>query len=96
MVTRLPCYCSSRCFLKYAIHTLYPVLGLLNLAELIATDRISKAARGAFSEYQPGEVFAYKSTDPMTLGLMVSRATGMPLSQWIQEQVLNPRGIGGL
>lgn len=66
--------------------------GLLNLAELIATDRISKAARGAFSEYKPGEVFAYKSTDPMTLGLMVSRATGMPLSQWIQEQVLNPMG----
>ena len=37
-------------------------------------------------------MFAYKSTDPMTLGLMVSRATGMPLSQWIQEQVLNPMG----
>ncbi|MDA8457478.1 beta-lactamase family protein [Acidovorax sp. GBBC 3334] len=66
--------------------------GLLNLAELIATDRIAKAARGALSEYKPGEVFAYKSTDPMTLGLMVSRATGMPLSQWIQEQVLNPMG----
>ena len=59
---------------------------------MIATDRSSKAARGAFSEYKPGEAFAYKSTDPMTPGLMVSRATGMPLSQWIQEQVLNPMG----
>ena len=67
-------------------------VGLLNLEDLIASDPVTQAARGVFSAYKPGEVFAYKSTDPLTLGIMVSRATNTPWNQWIQEQVLNPMG----
>ena len=66
--------------------------GNLNLVNLVTEDRIAKAARGVFSEYKPGEVTSYKSTDPILLGIMVSRATGMPWSQWLQEQILNPMG----
>jgi CubicO group peptidase (beta-lactamase class C family) len=66
--------------------------GELNLADLIAEDRISVAQRGIFSNYKPGEAFVYKSTDPIVLGLMVSKATGMPWSQWVQESILNPMG----
>lgn len=73
-------------------------MGLLNLEDLISSDPVAQAGRGVFSAYKPGEVFAYKSTDPMTLSIMVSRAVHMPWSQWIQEQVLNPMGAahGGL
>lgn len=67
-------------------------VGLLNLEDLVSSDPVTQAARGVFSAYKPGEVFAYKSTDPLTLGIMVSRATNTPWNQWIQEQVLNPMG----
>lgn len=66
--------------------------GNLNLVTLVTEDRIAKAARGVFSDYKPGETFSYKSTDPILLGIMVSRSTGTPWSQWIQEQILNPMG----
>lgn len=66
--------------------------GRLNLVNLVAQDRHSKAARGVFSEFRPGERFVYKSTDSVTLGAMVYRATGQPMSQWFQASVLDPMG----
>ena len=66
--------------------------GNLNLVNLVADDRVAKAAKGVFSDFKPGEAFAYKSSDPILLGIMVSRSTGMPWSQWIQEKILNPMG----
>ncbi len=66
--------------------------GNLNLLNLVTDDRVAKAAKGVFSEHKPGETFTYKSTDPILLGIMTSRATGTPWSQWIQEQILNPMG----
>ena len=66
--------------------------GTLDLEKLITDDRVAKAARGLFSNYMPGEYFSYKATDPILLGLMVARATGIPWYQWVQEQVLNPMG----
>jgi len=66
--------------------------GQLNLVELVSSDRVTQAARGVFSEYKPGEHFAYKSTDPIVLGIMVSRAVSMPWNQWVQTQVLDPMG----
>ncbi len=66
--------------------------GNLDLSDLVADDRISSAKRGIFNNYKPGELFSYKSTDPFVLGMMVSRATGLPWSRWVQESVLNPMG----
>lgn len=67
--------------------------GLLNLLDTIAEDRLSRAKRGVFSPYKPGEIFWYKSTDPVTLGIMVGNATGEPFSKWTTESVLQPAGI---
>lgn len=67
--------------------------GDLNLLNLVTEDRVAKAQRGVFSDYKPGELFSYKSTDPTVLGVMVSRATNTVWNQWIQERVLNPMGI---
>ncbi|MFC7462337.1 serine hydrolase domain-containing protein [Hydrogenophaga defluvii] len=66
--------------------------GNLNLVDLITEERVAKAQRGVFSNYKPGELFSYKGTDPILLGLMVSRATGIVWNQWIQETILNPMG----
>jgi CubicO group peptidase (beta-lactamase class C family) len=66
--------------------------GRLNLVDFVAEDRHSKAARGVFSDFKPGERFVYKSTDSVTLGAMVYRATGQPMSQWFQSSVLDLMG----
>jgi CubicO group peptidase (beta-lactamase class C family) len=66
--------------------------GTLNLMDVVTDDRVAKAQRGVFSDYKPGEATSYKSTDPILLGIMVSKAAGMPWSQWLQENVLNPMG----
>lgn len=68
--------------------------GRLNLLDTIVEDRLSRAKRGVFSPYKPGELFWYKSTDPVTLGIMVSNAAGVPFSKWTTENVLQAAGIG--
>jgi CubicO group peptidase (beta-lactamase class C family) len=66
--------------------------GNLNFMDAVTEDRLARAQRGMFSDYKPGEAFSYKSTDPILLGIMVAKATGMPWSQWLQENILNPMG----
>jgi CubicO group peptidase (beta-lactamase class C family) len=66
--------------------------GDLTILESVTEERVTQSARGVFSEYKPGEHFSYKSTDPMVLGLMITRATGMPYSQWVQAMILDPMG----
>jgi CubicO group peptidase (beta-lactamase class C family) len=67
--------------------------GKLNLRETIVEDRLSRAKRGVFSPYKPGELFWYKSTDPVTLGIMVGNVTGMKFSTWVTESVLQAAGV---
>ena len=66
--------------------------GELNLLALVTQDRVAKAGRSFLSEHKPGEHFSYKQTDPFVLGIMVSRATGVALNQWMQAKVLDPMG----
>lgn len=66
--------------------------GNLNLVDLVTDERVTKAQRGVFSEFKPGEATSYKSTDPILLAIMAAKATGTPWSQWIQQSVLNPMG----
>jgi CubicO group peptidase (beta-lactamase class C family) len=67
--------------------------GRLNLLDTIAEDRLSRAKSGMFSSYKPGELFWYKSTDPVTLGIMVGNAIGERFSKWTTENVLQAAGI---
>ena len=66
--------------------------GNLTILESVTEERVSKAARGTFSDYKPGERFSYKSTDPMVLGMMVTRVTNMPYSHWVQKTIFDPMG----
>jgi CubicO group peptidase (beta-lactamase class C family) len=67
--------------------------GNLNILDLVIDERVTKAQRGVFNEFKPGEAFAYKSTDPYTLAIMTAKATGVPWNQWLQANVLNPMGM---
>ena len=69
--------------------------GRLDLVDLVTEDRITKAERGVFSAYKPGEHFAYKNTDPDTLGLMLGRVTGMTYAEWVQASILDKMGGAG-
>jgi CubicO group peptidase (beta-lactamase class C family) len=66
--------------------------GDLTIVESVTQDRVTQAARGVFSPYKPGEHFSYKSTDPMVLGLMVTRATGMSYARWVQAMIFERMG----
>ena len=67
--------------------------GRLTLLPIIASERVSKAERGVFSDYKPGEHFSYKNQDPNVLGLMIRQATGMTFSEWTQLRVFEPMGM---
>jgi len=69
--------------------------GTIDLVQVIADQRVSQAAHGMFSDYKPGEKFAYKNTDPITLGLMLNRVTGMSYASWVQRTLLDPMGAAG-
>ena len=58
------------------------------VAALLATPRISSAQRAFFRKRLPGERFSYKAPDPWTAAMMVERAVGMPVTRWLEEQVL--------
>ncbi len=69
--------------------------GQLNWVQLLATPRVSTAVTGVFSttKRKPGEKFSYRSTDPLTLGVMIARSTGKTYAEWVDEKVLMPTGI---
>lgn len=69
--------------------------GTIDLAEVILEHRVSQAARGVFPAYKPGEKFAYKNTEPITLGLMLNRVTGMPYASWVRKTIFDPMGAEG-
>lgn len=67
--------------------------GSLNLLDLLVDPKVSSYKSGFFSKVKHGEDFYYKSTDPLVLGIMVSRSTGLTFSKFLQENIFNPAGI---
>jgi len=67
--------------------------GRMSLLDLLRTERASSQHRGFFSNRQPGEYFSYASTDPLTLGVMINRATETTYAKYVEQRVLIPAGI---
>lgn len=68
--------------------------GQMNWVQLLAMPRVSSAATSVFApKRKPGEKFSYRSTDPITLGVMMARSTGKTYAEWVDEKVLMPTGI---
>jgi CubicO group peptidase (beta-lactamase class C family) len=55
-----------------------------DLRELALTCRI---------EGKPGEYFEYNNYNPLLVGLILERATGMPVSRYMQEKLWKPMGM---
>jgi CubicO group peptidase (beta-lactamase class C family) len=66
--------------------------GTLDLVNVLTRDDVARAGTNFLVDLQPGERFVYKATDPLLLGIIVSRATGMPYARWAQRTVFNPMG----
>lgn len=60
--------------------------------QFLATSRAGTAEQGLFGKRKPGSDFAYRSTDPLALALVLEKATGTSYAQWIEDQVLHPAG----
>lgn len=57
--------------------------GKFTYLDLVTLHRVAGAKHGTFSDYKPGELFSYKSTDPLLVSIMVARATGVTWSSWV-------------
>ena len=42
---------------------------------------------------QPGTVFKYNNYNPLLLGMILERATGMPVAEYLQEKIWKPLGM---
>lgn len=63
-----------------------------NWLEFLVTSRVGTAEQGMFGKRKPGADFAYRSTDPLTLGVMLGRVTGSTYTKWVEKEVLHAAG----
>ena len=69
-------------------------LGKISVLDILKTPKVSDAYLGLFgNKRQPGEVFDYHSTDPLLLGIILNRATGISYAKWVEKEVLIAAGI---
>jgi CubicO group peptidase (beta-lactamase class C family) len=68
--------------------------GKISIVDILKTPNISDAYRSLFgNKRKSGEVFDYHSTDPLLLGVILNRATGISYAKWVEKEVLIPAGI---
>ena len=70
--------------------------GRISLLDVLKTPLVNSAHIGPLSvSRKPGEYFAYRSTDPFTIGVIINKTTGMSYARWLENNVLLPAGIEG-
>ena len=68
--------------------------GLITTLDVLKTPQVSSAHKNLFgSTRKPGDEFAYKSTDPLVLGVIINKTTGTTYAKWVEQEVLLPAGI---
>lgn len=69
--------------------------GSMNFLEVLSASNVNTAAKNAEGRpRKPGEYFAYRSTDPLTLGVALNKVTGTTYAKYVEREVLIPAGIG--
>jgi CubicO group peptidase (beta-lactamase class C family) len=58
-----------------------------------ATDLRELALENCQIEGKPGEYFEYNNYNPLLVGLILERATGMPVARYLQEKLWKPMGM---
>ena len=70
------------------------LLGKISFIDILKTPNISDAYQGLFgNKRKAGEIFDYHSTDPLLLGVILNKATGISYAKWVEREVLIPAGI---
>lgn len=67
--------------------------GHMSYLDLLRTERASSQHQTSFGGRQPGSTFSYSTTDPLTLAVVLNRATGSTYAQYVEQKVLIPAGI---
>jgi CubicO group peptidase (beta-lactamase class C family) len=68
--------------------------GQLSTLDVLKTAQVSSAHKGFLgTKRKSGEEFAYRSTDPLTLGVIINKTTGATYAKWVEQEVLLPAGI---
>lgn len=68
--------------------------GKASLLDLIGDEKISAFQNSFLKKVSsPGSDFSYKSTEPLTVGVIINRVTGMSYAKYIQQEILNPAGV---
>jgi len=66
----------------------------LSFLDVLKTPQVSSAHKNLFgSARKSGDEFAYRSTDPQVLGVMINKTTGTTYAKWVEQEVLLPAGI---
>ena len=65
--------------------------GSLDLVRALADPTVAQLVDERGTQAQPH--FAYKAQDPIALGLMMHRATGVPYVDWVHREILTPMGL---
>jgi CubicO group peptidase (beta-lactamase class C family) len=71
------------------------IQGSLTMPQLVLQPKLLAAHRGFMGVANPGGRFSYKSTDPVLLGIVLRRATGMAYGAWLEQAVFDPMGAQG-
>lgn len=68
--------------------------GKASLLELISDEKVSSFQNSFFKKISsPGADFSYKSTDPLTVGVIINRVTGFSYAKYVQQEIFNPAGL---
>ncbi len=68
--------------------------GRISLLDVLKTPLVNSAHTGLFGDKRkPGEYFAYRNTDPHTIGIIINKTTGTTFARWLEKNVLLPAGI---
>ncbi|TLP58560.1 serine hydrolase domain-containing protein [Microbispora triticiradicis] len=59
----------------------------------ISRSNIMRRTTGVRLDFDPGARYAYSNYGYMLLGRIIEKAGGMPYATYVQERILNPRGI---
>jgi len=70
-----------------------PAKDLNEQAFMRGEKRFVEAASSARRAHPPGEAFNYNTVDAAVIGLVIERATGMPISRYMSERLWRPAGM---
>lgn len=68
---------------------------LKSLRQTTIETTISEPRKGLFSDFKPGEIFDYKSSDPVVLSIAFTSKTNINLGSYLHEKILIPAGVNG-